>query len=318
MPTFFALFSSVLLRFKRTPRKPSPLRTWAETTITLAALGTLAGVMGAAPARADLADCGNIYVEADASCEVIPPSASCEAMCTPISVRAACSAQLAVDCDAGCDELPSIECRGSCTASCEGQCEVDPGKFDCEAACGADCSGRCEASCAGSAGGGNCMAACMGSCGASCQASCDIEAPSASCEARCEAGCEGSCKVDTNIDCQVDCQAKGYAKCEAEIQGGCEVECESDEGALFCAGQYVDHGDNLQQCIDTLKAINIRVEGESSGDADCEGASCRAEGQARVSSDCSTTTPGTRANLWAMFALVAAMLAYMLRTRRSP
>lgn len=312
MRRLLAFWSTTRLRFTRSKPEPSALLKWASMTVTLAALGFFT-----TQAHADLADCGQINVTAQAECEVVPPSAECEAMCTPLSVRAACSAQLAVECDASCDELPSVDCRGQCFASCEGQCEVDPGRFDCEATCGADCSGRCQASC-----GANqvddrpgCEAECMGACGVSCQKSCDVELPQADCEASCEAGCEGSCKVETNIDCQVQCQADGFARCEADVQGGCEVECRGQQGSLFCDGQYIDHGDNLQRCIDALREIDVRVEGESSGDAECRGGSCRAEGQARASSSCSATGPGGPANLWTLMALVAAMLAYMLRVR---
>ncbi|HKU41244.1 MAG TPA: hypothetical protein VJR89_23940 [Polyangiales bacterium] len=276
------------------------------------------GIAGATrTARADLADCGDISLEARAECTVVPPSAQCETMCTPISVRAACAARLAVDCDAGCNKLPSVECSGKCVADCSGRCQVDPGKFDCEAACSADCNGRCSARCESSGNRSSCMAECQGTCGVSCSNSCDVRFPSADCKAKCEAGCEGSCKVDTNLDCQLDCQAKGYAKCEADITGGCKTQCETKEGALFCDGQYIDHGDNLQMCIDSIKAaFDARVMAESSGEADCEDGTCRAEGEAKVSSDCSSTGPGApAANLWALFALVGAMLAYMLRVR---
>jgi len=274
------------------------------------------GIAGAADtARADLSDCGEIYIEADAMCTIVPPSAQCETMCTPVSVRAACSARLAVECDADCNELPSIDCSGRCVVDCEADCNVNPPKFDCEASCGADCSGRCAASCSGK--GGDCMASCMGSCSVSCRGSCEAEPPSASCKAKCEAGCEGSCKVETNIDCQLDCQADGYAECEVDVTGGCKTRCESQRGALFCDGQYVDHGDNLQMCVDSLKAIlNARVDGEASGDADCEGGTCEASGEASVSSDCSTTRAGGGpVNLWILFALISAMLAYLLRVR---
>src|SRR5215510_14097133 len=106
--------------------------TCPRTPVACLSLGVLFGIAFATqPARADLADCGNISLEAKAECEVIPPTAQCQAMCTPISVRAACSARLAVDCEAGCDKLPSVDCKGSCYADCDADCKVDPGKFDC-------------------------------------------------------------------------------------------------------------------------------------------------------------------------------------------
>jgi hypothetical protein len=163
------------------------------------------------------------------------------------------------------------------------------------------------------------MAQCSGACGVSCRSSCDVELPDADCSGKCEAGCEGSCKVDTNFDCQASCQAKGYAKCEADFEGECKAKCKSDEGALFCDGQWVDDRDDLQECIDALKAaLNAKVTwaAESEGESSCEGGACEARGSARakVSSDC-TSVPGSPANTWALFALVGAMLAYFLRLR---
>jgi hypothetical protein len=286
--------------------------------VSCLSFATAIGIAGApTTARADLSDCGDISLEANAECTVIPPSATCQAMCTPISVRAACSAQLAADCEAGCDKLPSVDCSGRCVAECTGDCTVDPGKFDCEGACRVDCNGQCAAKCKADSDSAGCMAQCEGACGVSCRGSCDVAPPSASCDAKCEAGCEGSCKVDTNIDCQLECQTKGYAKCEADIQGSCKARCKADEGALFCDGQFVDNGDNLQMCIDALKAAfnaKVTVRAESEGESGCDGGTCGARGAAKVSSNCSST-PGSPANIWALFALVSAMLAYMFRVR---
>jgi hypothetical protein len=130
------------------------------------------------------------------------------------------------------------------------------------------------------------------------------------------AGCEGSCKVDTNFDCQASCQAKGYARCEADIQGSCKAQCKAKEGAIFCDGQFVntDAIDACKQSIQDALKIKVRVRGEAEGESGCDGGTCEASGRAKVSSDCSSV-PGSPANMWALFALVGAMLAYMLRLR---
>jgi len=272
--------------------------TWCGAIAT----AVLASWSQPASAQSGLEACGNIHVEAQAACEVVPPSVECESMCTPVKVRAACSGRLAVACDAGCDELPSVDCSAKCVADCSGECKVDPGKFDCAVACQADCSGRCDAGCAASADKAGCMASCEGSCSASCDSHCDVELPEVDCDAKCEAGCEGSCQVDANLDCQVDCQAEGRVDCEAELTGGCKVDCEHEDGALFCDGQYVDHGDNLEQCLDALQNLDVQVEahGEASGS---------------VSSNCSVAQPGTR-NASFGLGLAGAMLALVLRRRR--
>jgi hypothetical protein len=249
------------------------------------------------PAAAGIGACGNIDVEARAECTVVPPGAQCEAMCEPVAVRAACSVMLAAECRGGCDELPSVDCSASCQADCSAKCEVDPGKFDCKASCEADCSGSCSGQCEANSDSASCEAACEGSCNASCDSHCDVELPEADCEGRCEASCEGSCEVDPNLDCQIDCQAKGKAECEVDVQGGCEVDCDTQEGALFCDGQYIDHGNNLDECVAALKAaLDVKVSGYASGESGCtDEDGCMATGRAggKVSSDCAVAQPGT-------------------------
>jgi MYXO-CTERM domain-containing protein len=102
------------------------------------------------------------------------------------------------------------------------------------------------------------------------------------------------------------------------VKGGCEIDCQGKEGALFCDGQYVDHGDNLQMCIDALKArLNVNVMASSSGNANCDGGVCTAEGAASVKSDCSVAQPGGRGHhgdWW--LGLVGVAAALMFRSRR--
>jgi hypothetical protein len=284
---------------------------------SLLSVVALAAASQAQIAFADLGACNEIAVTAQAQCEVVPPSLQCQQRCTPVSIRAVCSARLAVNCDAGCNKLPSVDCGVQCSASCDTKCKVDPGKFDCRVACEGDCSGRCDASCKSHSDGTQCRADCMGACSVSCEKSCNVKLPSADCSGMCKASCDGSCRVDPNLDCQIDCQAKGYASCETEVKGGCEIACQGKEGALFCDGQYVDHGDNLQMCIDALKArLNVKVTASSSGSANCDGGACTAEGAASVKSDCSVVQPGGRGRhggWW--FGLIGAT-AVAFRSRR--
>jgi hypothetical protein len=257
---------------------PSPLLVRSFVLISLA-LHAHAGT-----ARADLSACGDIHVEAMAECQVIAPGVECEGMCTPVSVRAACAAKLDAACGGTCKDLPSADCQGECGASCDARCDkLEPGEFDCEADCKADCSGTCAARCETADNAARCEASCTASCDAECQGSCDIELPEADCDAGCEASCEGSCDVDANFDCQVECQAEGFAECETDVEGGCDIACEGEEGALFCDGQYVDHGDNLAECIDALEAaLNLKV--ETHAEAACEGNRCEARAGAKISS----------------------------------
>jgi hypothetical protein len=286
----------------------------------IAALGVGFLCLSHVTARAqELSACGEVNVQAEAVCTVVPPSAECKTMCTPVSVRAACSAKLAVDCDAQC-ELPSVNCDVSCQAGCTGKCTVDPGKFNCSVDCRADCSADCEASCSSNSDKTHCMASCSGACSVGCDKRCDVEPPSASCDARCKASCEGSCQVKTNLNCQIDCQADGYVKCEADVTGGCKTRCDAKEGALFCDGQFVDTGDKLQECTDALKKfLNAHVMASSSGDSSCENGTCMAEGKAAVSSDCTVANVGSaskaRAGLFGILSLLG--IGLVLRRRRA-
>lgn len=244
-------------------------------------------------ARAGIDACNDINVSAQAECELVT-SGGCEAMCTPLALEAACSGRLAVECDGECSASASVECTASCEADCVGRCELDPPAFECRGECVASCEGSCEASC--SSDDSACMAACRGTCGGHCDLECGVTPPSADCNVQCEASCSGSCEAEANIDCQVDCQAEGFASCEAELRGGCEVQCTQPEGALFCDGQYVDAGNNLEQCIAAIEAaFDIEVEGHASGE--CNNGVCTGEADGTVSC---AVDPGANPGGWAL------------------
>jgi hypothetical protein len=240
-------------------------------------------------------------------------------MCTPISVRAACAAKLEAGCAGGCNEVPGVDCQGTCSADCSARCsDLDPGMFDCEVDCKADCSGTCAGHCETARNAAECEATCTASCDAECAGSCDVELPEADCSAGCDASCEGSCDVEANLDCQIDCQAEGFADCEAEVEGGCKIACETTEGALFCDGQYVDHGDNLQECIAALEAaLNLKV--ETHAEADCAGNRCEASASAKISSGgfCTVSSPrGSGAGGGVLLGALSLLAARVRRRRR--
>lgn len=234
-----------------------------------------AAALFALPKTADAAleACGNIHIEAGAQCEIIPPGTECQVHCTPLSVRAACAAELYLECDGQCDASASVECTADCDASCRAECDADPGSFDCRGACQADCEGACSARC--SSGDDDCFAQCQATCSAECDAECSVVPPEADCEAQCDACCAGSCTAEANIDCQLDCQGDAFGTCEVELQGECTADCQSTQGALFCDDAYV-HYDDLQACVEALRDLEIRVEGsvevEASGSASCSAA----------------------------------------------
>lgn len=263
-------------------------------------------------ADAGVEACGNIYVEAGAQCEVVPPGVECETQCTPISVQASCAAELYVGCAGECSAEASVECTGSCQSSCEAECEADPGSFECEGSCEATCVGECDAACAGAADGAQCQASCEASCSASCDAECSGVAPSASCEGKCSASCEGSCDAEANLDCQIACQSSGYADCVVDVQGGCESACSQSEGALFCDGQYIDHGGSLEECVLALiNDLGINVEGY--GDVECDENGCTAE--AGGSAGCAVAADPKRAAGFGLL-LLGALIAVRGRRRQ--
>lgn len=288
---------------------------------TLVLLSTLCLIALAAAPRAQAQDgqggldaCGNIRVEAEAQCEVILPVAECEAECTPIKVEAACEARVVAECDGQCNFTPPQGCSFECQAGCMGECSVDPGSFECSAECEAGCSGECSGKCSAAANKAECMGQCEGTCSARCDAGCEGTPPSAECDAKCEASCDTQCEVEAELDCQLDCQAEAKADCVLDVEGGCKAECQTMEGALFCDGQYVDHGDNLDQCVAALEAvINANVEGYAEGSSRCEGGSCKAEGSAGVSC---AAIPGGTAGGAGVIALIGASVLALGRRRR--
>lgn len=287
-------------------------RTIIGITTSALAFATLA--FAASPAHAGIEACGNIDVKADAQCKV-EVSGGCTAKCEPVSFEAACAGKLEASCSGKCNADISADCSASCGASCKGSCTGNPGSFDCKGSCSLDCEGSCSASCQGKPNGSECQASCKAQCGARCDASCQATPPSATCDAKCEASCSGSCKAKANVDCSVNCQASGYVDCKAKLSGGCKAQCEDPKGALFCNGNYVDTGGNLENCIAALNAIlKIRVDASATGS--CSGNSC--EGEANVSVGACEASPGARPVGGAGLVVGVGALAFLVRRRRRP
>jgi MYXO-CTERM domain-containing protein len=117
------------------------------------------------------------------------------------------------------------------------------------------------------------------------------------------------------MTCQVDCQAKGFATCETKLEGGCKTACTKPDGALFCDGQYVDVGDQLDQCVADLKSLlQIQVKGYASGDAQCSNGSCTAEGKAGFS--CAQAAAGAGDSSGNALGILGALAAFALAIGR--
>jgi hypothetical protein len=106
------------------------------------------------------------------------------------------------------------------------------------------------------------------------------------------------------------------ANCEADLKGGCTAHCSDPNGALFCDGNYVDTGNNLQNCIDALNAIlDVKVTASASGS--CEGNTCQGEAKASASAcDVSPGGWGLSASLAPLGLALAAAAAVGARVRR--
>ena len=267
-------------------------------SLVLPALALAVPLVWSATARAGIEACGNIHVEADAQCEV-KTGIECQGMCTPVSVQAQCAAELTVNCDGDCTLQADATCQADCSGTCVANCEAQPAEFDCEGSCYGDCSGSCDSYCASSSNQAQCRASCRGSCDGECSGKCEGTPASATCDAKCQASCSGSCEAEANFDCQVNCQADGFAQCQADLEGGCKINCDREQGALFCNGEFVDDGGNLQECVDALKALlNIEVSGYSHGE--CSGNMCEGEAGGAISCSCDETGPDKTAWLGAL------------------
>lgn len=291
-------------------------------SVRLAAAAILASlvVLGGGPevAHAGIEACGNVDVSAQAQCEV-KTSGGCTAQCEPTRLEAACAGKLDVQCQGQCNAAAAVECTGACSADCEGRCAADPGSFDCNGTCDAQCGLDCTASCATRADSGRCQVSCKASCSERCQASCQGTPPSATCKAKCDASCSGSCKAKANATCQVECQSQGFAQCTANLEGGCKAQCDKPEGALFCDGNYVDSGGNLQACVDALNAFlaaHVKVSGSARGE--CNGGEC--SGTAEGEAACAAVAPGSKSLDGRELALAALGILFILAglRRRGP
>jgi MYXO-CTERM domain-containing protein len=110
----------------------------------------------------------------------------------------------------------------------------------------------------------------------------------------------------------VECQAEVFVDCQAEVMGECVTQCETEEGALFCDGQYVDHGDNLDACVDQLKdLLDIDVSGFIDGE--CDDNSCEVDAGGTFSCGVGGTGGGALAG-WGLIGL--AILVGVSRRRR--
>ena len=122
-----------------------------------------------------------------------------------------------------------------------------------------------------------------------------------------------------NVSCQAECQPlTSKAECEAEMRGGCVVQCEKPTGAVVCDGQFVDQGNNAEECLNALQAlVDVDASARGSASSECSGGQCtaQAEGEAEATASC-TVAQGrpTRGGLLGLGLLLG--VGALLRARR--
>jgi MYXO-CTERM domain-containing protein len=99
----------------------------------------------------------------------------------------------------------------------------------------------------------------------------------------------------------------------------CEGECKKPEGALFCDGQYIDHGGKLEDCISEINSwlkahVDASAQGTASGE--CSGGSCEAEAEGSAEASCATVPGGSAGAGAALFGMVLAGAAIARRRRQ--
>lgn len=241
--------------------------------------------------------CGDVDIEINANCEVWI-DIECDTRCEPLLFELSCSKKLWKICDGQCNATLDLDCDRACTEVCVPKCTVDPGNFSCEGTCELDCGASCDAYCQANADSAQCQASCQAECSGRCSLGCEGQLPELSCDERCGDVCGARCEAEANIDCQVKCQAPEFGTCQANISGGCKTQCESD-GALFCDGEFIDHGGRLKECVAAIDAYitsHVKVYGEAS--AECGDGSCMAEASAGISCECRSTEEGGPSPWW--------------------
>jgi MYXO-CTERM domain-containing protein len=140
------------------------------------------------------------------------------------------------------------------------------------------------------------------------------------CAPVCATACSGSCTGKANIDCQVSCQSDLYAACKPEVVEECKTECTNTGAAIFCDGQFLATGGNLQACADELEAeFNVTLDVSLS--ASCDDGGCEGSADGKSSgfgcSVASVPNPADGSRAGGLMVLIGLGLVCVRRNRRS-
>jgi hypothetical protein len=242
----------------------------AAATTAVPALVLLAPV----EAQADhLEACGGIFLEASAQCEVVTTE-TCKQRCEPVACIKVCASRNFTACEGSCSFSAEVECSGTCNESCVPGCEQSGEPPNCMGLCMSDCQQDCNAKCEAIDDQGECRSSCAHCCSANCDGQCEGQEQT-TCEPVCETACTASCDARADLDCQIECQSSMFTVCEEQVVQECERECETSGAAIFCDGQFLATGGDLQACADALLEhfdisldvdIDIDIDGDGDGD----------------------------------------------------
>jgi hypothetical protein len=286
-----------------------------------AALSVTLGISAEAHAG-ELDACGGVHLEAQAAatCEVVRTE-TCGERCVVEAGETVCAARLTASCEGSCVASASGECQGTCDRSCVTSCTATPDQPpNCMGFCMSDCQQACTDECADEDNQGQCRSSCAHTCSSQCHAQCDA-APPPECDTTCKTACSGSCQARANLDCQISCQSDQFGSCETQVVEECRNECTTTGAAIFCSGQFLATGGNLQACADQLRAtfdvsLDVQAQGTASGQCDGDRCSGTAEGETHVTINaCAMETSG-RSGAKGAAAAVLGFAAFLLRRTR--
>jgi hypothetical protein len=272
-------------------------------------LGLIAVTLGlftALPASAGVPECGNIRLKEVSSCTIVG-SLECEASCSELGIyKTACATKLVEVCGETCTLSANPTCTDGCTTQCTTDCDNGVNVI-CSHNCFAECTTTRDTECGGDADPEQCAAIWDANCDAECDAQCVTV--DGGCYQHCVECCGGSCTADANMDCQTGCQEVEFEECEQEFRASCEGSCSGD-GALFCDGEYIVSGSQLDACVKALAAQGIEAKAEGSISIGPDGV------DGGLTGGFCAVSPASRASLAAPIAALAAAAAWIARRRR--
>lgn len=269
-------------------------------------LGVVACLSTALPASAGLPECGNIRFEGLSNCEV-RLSAQCSASCSELGIyKTACATKLVQTCGPQCTLSANATCSDSCTVQCKSDCDNGINVI-CSHNCFAECTTTRDASCKGKADAEQCAATWDANCDSECGAKCVTV--DGGCYQHCIECCDGSCTADANMDCQQVCQTNQIEQCKQEFRASCEASCSGD-GALFCNGEFIIAGSQIEACINALAAQGVTVKAEANVTIGPDGVN------GDITGGICAYSPRTKGSLAAPFLLFAAAAGWFARRRK--